>query len=233
MHPVLIKFGPLSVYSYGTMLAIGFSIAVLFIYSRAPSFRLDKNTIVDLSIFALIGGIIGARLFYIVLNINYYIAQPIEVFNLSKGGLVWYGGFLGGSASSIWYIRKKALNFWDVFDLMAPYVALAQAIGRIGCFLNGCCFGREGHPAQLYSSLTLILIFVALRLWQERRHFNGEIFLGYSALYSAKRFVIEFFRGDSQRLTFDLTLYQYISLAIFLTSVFIFIVKAAKWRRAI
>ena len=248
MHPVLAKFGPLTVYSYGAMVAFGFGLAALLIYKRAPRFGLDKDRMLDAAVIILIAGIIGARLLYVFLNINYYAAYPLELFNLSKGGLVWYGGFLTAFITLIWYAKRKRLNFWNVADLIAPYIALAQGFGRIGCFLNGCCYGIEVPPnfplcvvfpgeriaripTELYSSLALFIIFLILLAWQERRRFAGEIFLGYLLLYSVKRFLIEFLRGDNPRFFYGLTLSQVISIAVFFTAAAILAKKVIEWKR--
>ncbi len=231
MHPILIKLGPITIYSYGVMVAVGFGLATLLIYRCASKFNVNKDMIIDLAIIILIAGMVGARLLYILLNLNYYIANLLEIPNLSKGGLVWYGGFLSALFASAWYIRKKGFNFWNVGDLMAPYIALAQAIGRIGCFLNGCCYGIEGHPVQIYSSLLLLAIFAILRLWQDRRHFAGEIFLAYCILYSSKRFSIEFLRGDNPRIIYGLTLSQFISILVILISFIVFVYKAIEWKK--
>lgn len=248
MHPILLKVGPFTVYSYGMMVAIGFAAAVFFIYRRAAKFHIDKNKMIDLCIIILISGVIGARFLYVLLNLSYYTANPIEIVKLSKGGLVWYGGFLTGLVALIIYLRKAKLDFWAVMDLVAPYIALAQAFGRIGCLLNGCCYGIEAgpgcmfavrsvndptmrYPVQIYSAIALFLIFLILRVWQDRKHFVGEIFLGYCALYSYKRFLIEFMRADNPKIWFGLTMSQLISIAVLLTAIIIFLYKAAKWKR--
>ena len=248
MHPILLKLGPFTVYSYGAMVALGFGLATLLIYTRASKFHLDKDKIIDLAIVILIAGVIGARAVYILLNMGYYLANPIEIIDLSKGGLVWYGGFLAGLFALIFYIRKERLDFWNVADLFAPYIALAQGFGRIGCFLNGCCYGIPApsgyifavtfpyenvarHPTEIYSILALFLIFALLRLWQDKRHFVGEVFLGYCILYSSKRFLIEFLRGDNPKIFFGLTISQMVSIFIFLMAAPLFIKKTVQWKK--
>ena len=231
MHPVLMKIGPLTVYSYGVMVGVGFGLATLLIYRNAARFGLDKEKIIDLAIIILITGLLGARLLYIILNLPYYLEYPLEVINLSKGGLVWYGGFLAALIAAISYMGRLKSNFWQVADLFAPYIALAQSFGRVGCYLNGCCYGIDGQPVQIYSSVALLAIFIILRFWQDHRHFVGEIFLGYCILYSTKRFLMEFLRGDNPKLMYDLTLSQMISGGIFTVSLAIFIYKATGWKK--
>jgi phosphatidylglycerol---prolipoprotein diacylglyceryl transferase len=236
MHPILLKLGPLNVYSYGVMVALGFALATAFVYMRAPTFGIDRDNVVDLMILMLVSGIVGARLFYILQNIGYYCENPYEIPNLSKGGLVWYGAFITGLGSAAAYIRIKKMDFWESLDLAAPYIALAQAVGRIGCFMNGCCYGTamaDGtlHPTQLYSAASLIFIFVILRIWQDHRHFKSEIFLGYCVLYSSKRFLVEFMRGDNPRIFFGFTISQVISCIVFVISLGTLIAMAAAWKK--
>jgi phosphatidylglycerol:prolipoprotein diacylglycerol transferase len=150
---------------------------------------------------------------------------------LQHGGLSWYGGFACGTLSGILYVKKHNLALKSMLDLFAPYLALGQAIGRVGCFLNGCCFGKLSRfglyfpsqnntliPTQLYSSLILFLIFVFLKFVTRRPHPEGKIFLLYLLLYSIKRFFIEFLRADNPAIFMGLTLFQLISLVIFIFS---------------
>ena len=248
MHPILLKFGPFIIYSYGVMVAIGFALSTIFIYRRAPKFSIDKDRAVDLTIVILIFGVLGARLLYVLLNLSFYLANPIEIIMLSKGGLVWYGGFFSGIAAMAVYLRIHKLGFWPVVDLIVPYVALAQSFGRIGCFLNGCCYGIKVNPgfpfavtfpcedflrfpAQLISAALLFIIFVILLIWQDRRRFVGEIALAYCVLYSSKRFIMEFLRGDNPKMLLGLTISQIISASLFIVALAIFILKAIECKK--
>lgn len=250
MHPVLLKLGPFTVYSYGLMVALGFALATFLACRRARLFGLDKDRVIDLAVFVLLGGIAGARVLYVLLNLSYYRVNMFEALDLTKGGLVWYGGFLSALLVLVWYIKANRIKFWTVVDLLAPYIALGEAFGRIGCFLNGCCYGFEvppgsplgivfpgesaaRYPTQIYSAIVLLLIFVILRLWQDRRHFAGEIFLGYCILYSAKRFSIEFLRGDNPRIILGLTISQVISVVVFALAAALFIQKMIRWKMGI
>jgi len=240
MHPILFKIGPINIYSYGLMVAIGFGLSTMMIYARAPRFGLERDTIIDYIITMLLSGIVGARLLFVLLNIKYYMANPAEIINLSRGGLVWYGGFIAALLASFWFVKARKLEFWSAVDFVAPYIALGQAFGRIGCFLNGCCYGiiaphnfplGERHPTQIYSAILLFIIFAVLILWQDRRRFSGEIFLGYCMLYSCKRFFIEFLRGDNPRMLFGLTMSQMISLVVFFAAVYLFKRRLDIWKR--
>ncbi|MDP3729912.1 MAG: prolipoprotein diacylglyceryl transferase [Candidatus Omnitrophota bacterium] len=247
MHPIIAKIGPLYVYSYGLMVAVGFAVATLLAYKHADDFKINKDRIIDLGIVMLVCGIIGARIVYIALNFQYYVKNPLEIINLTKGGLVWYGAFIFGMIGSAWFVKKNRISFWTAADLFAPYIALAQAFGRIGCLLNGCCYGAAApsslllsvvfpdesilrYPTQVFSAVALLLIFVILRIWQKRRHFGGEIFIGYGLLYSVKRFGVEFFRGDYPKILYGLTISQLISAAVFAACLSLFIYRCLKWK---
>ncbi len=239
MHPILIKFGPITIYSYGFMVALGFSVSALLLYNRAPKFNMNRNLMIDYLIAILVAGIIGARILYVLLNLSYYHANPVEILNLAKGGLVWYGGFGAALLATIWFTKVKKMDFWLAADLMSPYLALGQAFGRIGCYLNGCCYGIEApqnfifgerHPTQIYSAILLIIIAIVLIKWQDRRRFAGEVFLGYCMLYSCKRFLIEFIRGDNPKIFIGLTISQLISIAALFTALIIFKIRIDKWK---
>ena len=248
MHPILFKIGPVTVYSYGTMFALGFVVAFFFICFQAIRNNIDKDIIVNLAFITLFFGIAGARLLYVTTNIGYYLSHPLEVLDFSKGGLVYYGGFFGGVAAFAYYSVRKGIGFWNAADICAPYLALTQSFGRIGCLLNGCCYGKSApadfpfgiahsefsgpvYPTQIFSSILLFLTFVILRYWQGRRRFMGEIFLIYCLLYPAQRFMVEFLRGDNMQVLFGLTMSQLISAVVFACGGFIFILKAAEWQK--
>lgn len=247
MHPILVQIGRFNIYSYGVMIAVAFALVTLLMRGNARRFGLDSDRVVDMVMLILVSGIIGARLLYAALNLDYYLHNPFEIFNLSKGGLVWYGGFFSSILVLMIYLRKNKINFWVAADLVSPYMALAQALGRIGCFLNGCCYGMEApsgffwavtfpgesmmrHPVQIYSSLVLLAIFVILRVEQNMpRRFFGEIFLSYCFLYSSQRFIMEFLRGDNPKFFLGLTLSQIIGIAVIPASLALFIYKRGKW----
>ncbi|MFH1190212.1 MAG: prolipoprotein diacylglyceryl transferase [Candidatus Omnitrophota bacterium] len=242
MHPILFKIGPVTVYSYGVMVAAAFGVVAFLIYRRAPKFGIEGGVMIDYLTLMLVSGVAGARILYVLLNISHYKACPIEILDLSKGGLVWYGGFVSAVLMSIWFSMKRGIDFWSVTDLFAPYIALGQAFGRIGCYLNGCCYGipaphgfilGETHPTQIYSSILLFIIFIILIKWQDVRRFKGEIFIGYCMLYSFKRFLVEFLRGDNPRIFMSLTMSQLISAAVLAAALFVLKIKADKWKRTL
>jgi phosphatidylglycerol:prolipoprotein diacylglycerol transferase len=233
MYPVICKIGPFTVYSYGLTLVFAFCIATLLLISQCKNKGLNPELIFNLCFIILVSGIIGARILYVILNLKFYLRNPVEIIMISHGGLAWFGGLIAGLVSCVIYLRNKGLNTYKIFDFVIPYVALAQAIGRFGCFLNGCCFGKESlrfgiyfpiHdawliPTQLYSSLALLGIYIILRIQQERKHPEGELFYLYLIFYSLWRFFIEFFRGDSQIFIYGLSIFQVLSVIVSILSV--------------
>ena len=232
MHPIICTLGPFTVYSYGLMLAIAFLTAAFSASLQAKRTGLSPDAIFNLCFIAMTAGIIGARLMYVIEHFSLYAREPFEVLMLQHGGLSWFGGLVAGGGAVAWYVKKHRLPLWRSLDCIAPYLALGHAIGRIGCLLNGCCFGKPSVwgiyfpeidqtllPVQILSSLFLLGIFVVLRLLQERPHPAGKILLVYLLLYSVKRFFIEFLRGDTQVVLWGLKLFQFTSIALFVFSV--------------
>ena len=150
MYPIICKLGPLTVYSYGLMLVLAFAISTFLLTRQAKKKGLNPELFFNLSFIIIVSGIIGARILYVILNLKFYLNYPAQILMLTRGGLAWFGGFFLGSLSCIAYLTYKGLDTYKIFDLIIPYVALAQAIGRVGCFLNGCCFGRESLHFGLY-----------------------------------------------------------------------------------
>ncbi len=213
MYPILLEIGRITVYSYGFMLALGVGVSLILIMRKARKEGIDEEAVLDLTIITVLSGLIGARLFYVFFyDWDYYRLNLLQILDFRNEGLVWYGAFILGAAAALLYMRIKRLSFWRMFDLFAPYLALGYAFGRIGCFLNGCCFGTPTtlpwgvvfpgldlvprHPAQLYSALlSLGLCAFLLRLYPRRR-FDGQVFLAYVIGYALLRFGVEFVREN-------------------------------------
>jgi phosphatidylglycerol:prolipoprotein diacylglycerol transferase len=181
MHPILFSIGPITIYSYGVMLALAVLVCTYLLSRDAKRYNISRDTAYDLVFWCILWGIIGARIFYIFITWSYYSNNLIEIFMLQKGGLAWQGGFLGGALAGVWFVRRKKLSLRPVLDLAAPYIALGQAIGRIGCFFNGCCYGKPVswgiyfpthgarlHPTQLYEVAGLFIIFLILKYMQHK-----------------------------------------------------------------
>ncbi len=236
MLPEICHIGFFTVYSYGLMLVLAFFVCAYLASLQAEKEKVNPEFIFNLCFFIFIFGIIGARVFYVLYDFSFYLRNPLEIIMLQHGGMAWFGGLIFGSIAAVIFIKKNKLGLLKLLDLLVPFVALAQSIGRIGCLLNGCCYGRPSEfgiyfkvfdqvliPTQLYSALLLLLIFLILRFIQNKKHATGEIFCVYLFLYSLKRFFIEYFRNDSPKVFYGLTLFQILSLATFLVSFVVFI----------
>jgi phosphatidylglycerol:prolipoprotein diacylglycerol transferase len=217
--------GPtITLHTYGLLLAIAF-IAGLWVASReAKRQGLDAGRVTDMAIWVLIAGLIGAKVLLVLVDFHYYQRSPRELWSIFQSGGVFYGGLIGGALVAWWYSRRHGLGGWSTADALAPGVVLGQAIGRLGCFAAGCCWGKPTslpwavtftdvyasravgtpmdtplHPSQLYESAAAFLIFAFLLWLLPRRRFHGQVTLAYVALYSAVRFGLEFLRGDPER----------------------------------
>jgi len=216
MHPVILDLGYVKIYSWGLMLAIAVSLAIWGVSRRLAQEGYDSEMAIDMVIIMIVAGIAGARLGYVIVyRWNEFLNDPAYLFALTDGsisGLMWYGGFAGGFLAFLFYILKRRLNFWNIADILAPFAALGYAIVRIGCFLNGCCYGKVSHsvftvvfpylddlpryPTQIFSSAINLLIFGLLLWYYPQRRFSGEVFIIYLLSYSVYRFTIEFFRAS-------------------------------------
>ena len=213
MHPVLFRIGDIAVYSYGFMMALGVAVSLVLITKKARKEGIDEEPVLDLTIISVLAGLIGARLFYVFFyDWDYYRMNLLQILDFRNEGLVWYGAFILGAIAAIIYIRIKGLSFWRMLDLFAPYLALGYAFGRVGCFLNGCCFGTPTmvpwgvvfpaldlvprHPTQLYSAILSLGLFAYLLRLYPRRRFEGQVFLTYIIGYALLRFAVEFFREN-------------------------------------
>ncbi len=218
MHPIIFQLGPLTLYSYGAMLALGAGLGLITLSRLARANGLDPDRVSSLALWVLLAAIAGSRLVFVLLEPASFLARPWRVFFFWEGGLVFYGGLAGGLLTGVLLARRWGIPFLKLLDCFAPSLALGQAIGRIGCFLAGCCYGLpwDGgwcavtftdphtlappglplHPTQLYSSAALFVIFgLSLLVWRRRR-FAGQVFFAYGFLHGVARVVIEQFRGD-------------------------------------
>lgn len=217
MYPILVRFGELTLHTYGVLLAGGFLLAVFLASREAHRTGIDPNLILDLSFYLLLAALLGSRLFYVLGNWPEFAANPIDVIKFWRGGLVFYGGLIFAFFIGVWYVRKHQLNFPKMADLLAPSIAIGQALGRLGCFSAGCCYGKPAtgfcavtfrdanslaplgiplHPTQLYESAATFGIFLALIFMRRAKRFQGQLFWYYLLFYSMVRFIIEFYRGD-------------------------------------
>lgn len=237
MHPIVGHIGPFTIYSFGLMLALAVIACSYFLSRDAKAYGIPKEVIYDFVFWVILGGIVGSRIFFILLNLSDFISNPREIIMISNGGLAWQGGLILGALTAVVYIKRKGLSLRLMADLSAPYLALGQGIGRIGCFLNGCCYGREVpwgiyfpvhharlHPTQIYDTGMLVAIFFILKYLQKKSLVRGEIFAGYLMLASLERFVNEFFRADHVNTSVGLSIFQLVSLVVFFIGLYL-------WRR--
>jgi phosphatidylglycerol:prolipoprotein diacylglycerol transferase len=216
--------GPLTLHTYGVLLAIAFIVGLWIASRQAKAASLDSARVTDMAVYVLIAGLVGAKLLLVVVEWGYYARNPRELLSILQSGGVFYGGLMAAFPVAWWYAKKHALPPWKTADVLAPAVVLGQAVGRLGCFAAGCCYGKPTevpwavtfhdtyaartvgtpldtplHPTQLYEAAATLAIFAILMWLAPRKRFDGQITLAYVALYAVARFVIEFYRGDAVR----------------------------------
>ncbi len=229
MHPILLKIGPFTLYSYGFFVATAFLVSSALILREASKAGMKRESVLDVLIALLLGGLIGGRVLFVAINLDQYLAGPLHVFMLNEGGMAFHGGLAGGILGVFLACRAKRMSFWGMLDLVSPYAALGHAIGRIGCFMNGCCYGKPAIsgpgvvfpgelaariPTQIYESALLVILFVSLKGVWRKRNFDGQVFSAYIMLYALLRFAMEFLRGDNPEIVSGLTLPQIISIGM-------------------
>jgi phosphatidylglycerol:prolipoprotein diacylglycerol transferase len=241
VYPELLKLGPITVYTYGVLLAAAYLLGLKLAMTRAKSRGLDPNRALDLGIAIIVAALVGAKLLLVLVDFDKFRQNPGEILSIVRAGGVFYGGLIAAVAVAFWYMWRHRMPLWTTCDVFAPGIALGHAVGRLGCLMAGCCYGRETHvpwaitftnpeaaanvgtplgvplhPTQLYESAAEALILVLL-LWTEKKGkpFEGRTFWSYLVLYGISRFVIEFFRGDERGVVFGtISTSQFISLII-------------------
>lgn len=253
MHPELFRIGPFSVHSYGVMLALSFIFGILIAVRNGERRGIKGEDIVNLSFIIIISSIVGARLFYVLFHLNEFKGRWLYTFwpvqedgTLGLGGLILLGGFILSFISVAVFIIYKKLNFWKIADSIAPALGLGIFFTRIGCFLNGCCFGKACqvpwgmefppdspagavmgnvhiHPTQLYSSLYGLVIFLILMWFERHRKFDGWNIGLFLILYGIARFVVDFYRYyENQMFVFaGLEFNQVVSLLMLISGIII------------
>ncbi len=223
MHPILFRYHGCTIYTYGFFAAVAFLTAYFVSWYRAKKLGWPEFLVTDILCIILLAGFFGARLFYVFQNWPVYKDDPVRIFWIQEGGLVWYGGFIVATTAALSYTRRKRLSALLMADFFAPTVALAHAIGRLGCFFNGCCFGKATasfrHPTQIYEALILFFLSIFLFYLSKRKKWQGEVFICYLILYSLARFLLEFLR-DGQPSFLFLTIPQWTSLFLMAGSFF-------------
>ena len=241
MHPILFEFGGFTIYSYGVLLAAAYLLGLQFALIRARSRGLDRERVMDLGIWIIISALVGAKLLLLVVDYRPFLANPRTIVDLLRSGGVFYGGLIAAVTVALVYIWRHRMPMWTTTDVFAPGIALGHVVGRLGCLLAGCCFGRPTsvpwaisfhdpnafatsgtplgvslHPTQLYEAGAEALILVFLLAFERRgRPFPGRTFWSYMLLYGVSRFIIEFYRGDPRGTVFDaLSTSQFVSVIL-------------------
>ena len=212
MHPILFKVGQVQVHSFSVMLIIAFLAGLWLARRRAPKFGFAPNKVSDAAMLALFAGVLGARVAFIVQELPYYLQHKDELFSLQFQGLTSFGGLIFGAGAFAFFAWRQKRSLLDVFDLIAPSALIGHAFGRIGCLLNGCCYGvvTNGNfgvhidntnvlhvPAQAYDSL-MAFAAAGVLLWSERRGLQrGQSFAMFLILYGLTRFIYEFWRAGT------------------------------------
>lgn len=234
----------IDVYWYAILIVLGMVIALLLCKRDSGKYGIKFDTILDLSLYVIPISIISARLYYIIFNLEPYIAEPLKIFDFRSGGLAIYGGIIGAVVTIIIFCKKRKINFLDILDYVTPFFPLAQAIGRWGNFINIEAYGtettlpwkmgifengiyKEVHPTFLYESIATFIIFIILYNKRNKRKFKGEITSLYLVMYSFIRFFIEGLRIDSL-MFFNFRISQVLSLSIFVVFSIILLKKYKK-----
>ncbi len=256
VHPIAFNLGPLTVHWFGICIALAFLAGMLTASRRAPLAGVSAESITDLIVpWLLLGGILGARVMFVTTYWREEFAgKPItEIFMIQRGGLVFYGGLLGASLTVILFARIKKLPLWNLADILAPSIALGSVFGRIGCLLNGCCYGRACelpwaiprllgetdqplvHPTQIYDALLNLSLYLGLAWFFRRRKFDGQVFAIFLVCYAITRSTVELFRGDYSQahLHGGLTPAHVLSFGIFLVGVSGYVILSRREKRAI
>jgi len=235
MHPVICSIGPFTVYSFGLMIAVAALVCSYFFGRDTQKAGIPKETAYDFVFWSALFGILGARVFYILLNLDLYENEPLEMFKLQNGGLAWQGGLIFAVVHGVIYLKRHKLPVWVFADLAAPYCALGQAIGRVGCFLNGCCYGKPVwwgvsfpghdahlHPTQIYEAVGLLAAFLFLKKLNAVKLGDGRVFAAYLMIAATLRFVVQFFRDDHDPVWFRLSVFQWVCIGVFLSAIILF-----------
>lgn len=252
MKKELLSIGPLTIHSYGLMIALGVLAAFFLAERRAKKQGLNSDAISSIVFWCVLGGIIGGKVLFWLTQIPAILADPSFLLHSLGDGFVIYGSILGGIATLLIYCRIHRMAALTYFDLLIPCVALAQGFGRIGCFLAGCCYGVEAHnalcvtfpadsfapsgiplvPTQLISSALNFIHFGILSAFSKRKTADGQVVALYLMLYSAGRFALEFFRGDIARGNVGpLSTSQFIGIFLFLAGVILYFLTLRNQRK--
>lgn len=251
MYPILIKIGNLHIYSYGVMLFLSFLIGLKLVEYRAKKFGVEPNKVADLALITLISVIVGARLLYVIFHWSEFANDLIGIIAFWRGGLgglMFFGGFILAFITGIIYVHRQKLPLLKMLDAVTPALVLGEGLTRIGCFLNGCCFGKPTssflgitfppnsaagytfscpvHPTQLYSSLAGFILFIATLILEKKHLKDGVLFGVIIMIYALFRFGIDFLRYYENTANFLIN--QIIAIIIFIVALVFTVIRIKK-----
>ncbi|WP_407370720.1 prolipoprotein diacylglyceryl transferase [Carnobacterium sp.] len=252
INPIAFSLGPLDVYWYGIIIAAAIFVAIFLSMREAEKRGIDGEHIVDMALWALPIAFIGARLYYVIFELDYYLQNPGEIIAIWNGGIAIYGGLIAGGLTVYWYTKKHGIPLWLMLDILAPSVLLAQAIGRWGNFMNQEAHGGEVtrsflenlflpefiikqmevngvyyQPTFLYESLWSLAGFLLIVILRNKKHLfrQGEVALSYVLWYSLGRFFIEGLRTDSLWIFDFIRVSQAVSVVLFIGALSLWIYR--------
>lgn len=241
MYPILFELGGFQVRSYGVIVGLSFLLALWMSTGEAERKGVDPKMVQDFSLYALLGGIVWARLYFVLFSEPaYFLEHPGEVFAIWNGGMGIIGSLIGGFLVAVWFCRKNKIALLRLGDTLAPGMALGQTVGQFACLLNGDSYGRATdlpwaitftdprsmaplniplHPIELYEMAAYFLVF--LLVWKMRKHYrvDGFTFLIYLAGYGTARFIVDFYRGDPAMFAWGIQAAQLFGVAMIVASI--------------
>jgi len=254
MHPELFSIGPFTLHTYGFFVGVAFLAALLITVRMGRRYDMQPQQVWDMGFLILISAVVGSRLLYVLMNISYYTHHPLAIFEIWRGGLVFSGGAVCAIGSLFWYARRHSLPVLRLGDLWSPAAAIGQGIGRIGCFMAGCCYGKPTHvpwaivftnpkslaplnvpvhPTEIYHSIAGFLLFGILLIVHRRKSYEGQVLFWFLLLHSFSRLFIERFRGDDRGMFFNthMTVTQFMAVLILAGSFTALMILKAKKRK--
>ena len=251
MRIILFEIFGIQIKSYGLMIAIGIIVAATLFINKGKKKGFDEDSLLNLIIFAIIGGMLGGKGLFIITEFKNIIKDPSILLNFGYGFVI-YGAIGGGTLAMYLYCKKKNWNIIEMLDMTVPVLAIAQGFGRIGCFLAGCCYGAETtlpigvkfpkgslapagidlYPTQIYSSVFDFLLGFFLLYYSKKERKTGKVMGLYLIIYSIGRFLVEFLRNDERGSVGIFSTSQFIAIFTLVLGIIIFnnhkIFKGAK-----
>lgn len=253
MHPIAFHIGNVAIHWYGVLVAVGFLVGFWTATRRCVLDGVPGEMVADLIPWIVVSALVGARLLFIIdyYDTDFPDATWWDFVNIRRGGLVFHGGLIAAVVTTVAYTRWRRLPLWKLADALAPSIALGHAFGRVGCFMNGCCFGticklpwavhfpaghpsspHAVHPTELYEAALNLALYGALAWHYQRKRFAGQTFAIYVTSYGVLRFLVEFLRGDYEVHYLGwATVGQLVSLGVLVVGVGLWVWLAGRVRR--